>query len=281
MGWKLNEYPTWEEMVQKKYLYGGGSSSVPDEKKETGNQAVTAPTFDYTKFADTAYGKSLLDQKNAAEKAVIDYRHNKQPFTYDINADELYQQYADLYANQGELAMKDTMAQAASLTGGYGNSYAQTAGQQVYQQYMDLLNSVGLDLEEKAYNRHQQEWRDGLDVLVDQRNHANTDYYKQLDAYLTEQQTANGLLQQNYANALTERQYNDAKNAANQIKPFTGASYADARAYLANLGVSADGLLTSSAWQTKKDNGEGAAANYATYEEYLYDYIDYILSQNE
>ena len=55
---------------------------------------------------------------------------NRPKFQYDVNADALYQQVAQNYMQQGQQAMMDTMGQAAALTGGYGNSYAQTAGQQ-------------------------------------------------------------------------------------------------------------------------------------------------------
>jgi hypothetical protein len=40
----------------------------------------------------------------------------------------------------GLTAMQDTMGQASALTGGYGNSYAQTVGQQQYQGYLQQLN---------------------------------------------------------------------------------------------------------------------------------------------
>ena len=41
----------------------------------------------------------------------------------------------------GRLAMMDSMGRAAALTGGYGSSYAQSAGQQAYQKQMDSLYS--------------------------------------------------------------------------------------------------------------------------------------------
>ena len=55
---------------------------------------------------------------------------NGEKFSYDVNGDALYQQYKDQFINQGQLAMQDAMGQAAAMTGGYGNSYAQSVGQQ-------------------------------------------------------------------------------------------------------------------------------------------------------
>ena len=65
---------------------------------------------------------------------------NREKFSYDLNGDALYQQYKNQYMTQGKQAMMDTMGVASSMTGGYGNSYAQTAGQQTYQGYLSGLN---------------------------------------------------------------------------------------------------------------------------------------------
>ena len=50
------------------------------------------------------------------------------------------------------MAMQDTMGDAAALTGGYGNSYAATAGQQAYQSYLQGLNDRIPGLRDFAYN---------------------------------------------------------------------------------------------------------------------------------
>ena len=57
---------------------------------------------------------------------------NREKFSYDLNGDALYQQYKDQYTNLGRLAMADTIGQASAMTGGYGNSYAATAGNQAF-----------------------------------------------------------------------------------------------------------------------------------------------------
>ena len=43
---------------------------------------------------------------------------NPQKFSYDPNVDPLYKQAAERYQQQGQLAMRDTMGQAAALSGG-------------------------------------------------------------------------------------------------------------------------------------------------------------------
>ena len=107
---------------------------------------------------------------------------NRDKFTYDVNGDALYQQYAQQYAQGGKLAMQDTMGQAAAMTGGYGNSYAQTVGQQTYQGYMQQLNDKVPELYDRALAQYNQEGQDMLNqysMLGDMRD---TEYGRYMDA---------------------------------------------------------------------------------------------------
>ena len=85
---------------------------------------------------------------------------NRKPFQYDINTDALYQQAAQQYIQQGQKAMMDTMGQAAALTGGYGNSYAQSVGQQTYQGYLQGLYEQMPQYAQLALDRYNQEGQD-------------------------------------------------------------------------------------------------------------------------
>lgn len=76
-------------------------------------------------------------------------------FRYDPSGDALYRSYRDQAVSGGARAMQDTMGQAAALTGGYGSSYAQSAGQQQYGQYLERLGQVMPELYEAAYRRYQ------------------------------------------------------------------------------------------------------------------------------
>lgn len=82
---------------------------------------------------------------------------NREKFSYDLNGDALYQQYKDRYVNQGRMAMMDTMGQAQAMTGGYGNSYAQSVGQQTYQNYLQGLNDKIPELYNLALSKYQME----------------------------------------------------------------------------------------------------------------------------
>ena len=93
-------------------------------------------------------------------KDTNDKINNREKFKYDLNADMLYQQYKDQYMRQGQIAMQDTMGQAAALTGGYGNSYAATVGNQAYQASLQNLNNIVPQLYQLALDKYNQEGQD-------------------------------------------------------------------------------------------------------------------------
>jgi len=78
----------------------------------------------------------------------------REPFQWDMNSDAMYEALKKQYISGGQMAMMDTMGQAATLTGGYGNSYAQGAGQQAYQQYLQGLNDQMPDLYQMALENY-------------------------------------------------------------------------------------------------------------------------------
>ena len=106
---------------------------------------------------------------------------NRGKFSYDLNGDALYQQYKDKYVTQGKMAMQDTMAQAAAMTGGYGNSYAATVGNQAYQASLQNLNDVVPELYQMAYNQYQQEGQDMLNKYSIYMDKENTEYGRYRD----------------------------------------------------------------------------------------------------
>lgn len=106
---------------------------------------------------------------------------NRKQFSYDANKDALYNQYKDMYTRNGQTAMQDTMGNAALLTGGYGNSYATTAGQQAYNSYMQQLNDKIPELEQRAYERYRDETNDLYNQNNLLTNLDSTDYSRYRD----------------------------------------------------------------------------------------------------
>ena len=151
------------------------------------NTPVTSPAeftygdFTYADFDPMANEQikqawDILQQNNASRPGAwtdpyldqymgyLDQYANRGPFSYDVNSDALYQQYKDQYIQQGRMAMMDTMGQAAAMTGGYGNSYAQSVGQQAYNQHLNQLNEIIPELYGMAYDRYVQEGQDMLNM---------------------------------------------------------------------------------------------------------------------
>ena len=110
------------------------------------------------------YGDFAYKNQDAYDRA-LDAITNRKKFTYDLNADAMYQQYKDNYMTQGKQAMMDTMGQASALTGGYGNSYAATVGNQTYQGYLTHLNDVAPELYKLALDKYNNEGNDLLNQL--------------------------------------------------------------------------------------------------------------------
>ena len=201
----------------------------------------TAPTYQNTKWSDTDQGKAAwntyqnyLNQYNnfgdfAFSKqgdldSVYGNIKNYGDFSYDVNSDALYQQYADQYTRLGKLAMQDTMGQAAAMTGGYGNSYATTAGNQAYQGYLQQLNDVVPELYQMAMNKwqmgkddlynqygmllseYEREYglhSDEYNKLLDSLGIARDDYYSGADMHYTEQGNYNDILNSQFNNNMS------------------------------------------------------------------------------
>ena len=126
-----------------------------------------------------AYSSQWLTQLDDVLGQIL----NRPSFSYDANTDPLYNQYRDSYVNHGRLAMMDTLGQAATLTGGYGNSYAEIAGQQIYQGYLQGLNDVIPELYQLAletYDRENQSLLDRYGAIADREA---LDYGRYTDNY--------------------------------------------------------------------------------------------------
>ena len=151
----------------------GNDDSTATTTTETPAAAQTeAPKFEYKPYkpSDTvAQAEALLKQQLAQKPGeytsawqtqlndTLNKILNREKFSYDLNGDALYQQYKDQYTTQGKLAMMDTMGQAAAMTGGYGNSYTQSVGQQAYQGYLQQLNDRIPELYQLALNQYNTE----------------------------------------------------------------------------------------------------------------------------
>ena len=102
-------------------------------------------------------------------------------FSYNADSDKLFGQYKDSYEKAGQKAMEDTVGNASLLTGGYANSYAVTAGQQAYNEYMQKLSDNIPELEQRAYERYRDDEDSAYRRLGTLMELENTDYGRYRD----------------------------------------------------------------------------------------------------
>ena len=162
----------------------------------------------YEESEEVKAARNALDTHNSSKPAyasswggqlndTLDKILNRKDFNYDINGDALYQQYKDKYIQQGKMAMQDTVGQASAMTGGYGNSWAATAGNQAYQAHLNNLNDVVPELYALAYDKYNQEGNDlrqQYALLADKEATDYGSYKDQLSAWNTDRTYLQGAL---------------------------------------------------------------------------------------
>ena len=200
-----------------------------------------------------AYDPSKNDayqRANDQATAIYDKIMNRGEFSYDVNKDKLYQQYRDLYAQMGRSAMEDTMGQAAALTGGYGSTYSQNAGQQAYNAYLQKLNEVVPELYNAAYNRYNQEGQNLMNLYSMARSNADSAYERDYNQWYNRLQLERGDEDTAYNRQQTEEQkklaqeemdYERKQNAWSRLSSLiTTTGYQPSNEELAAAGMSAN-----------------------------------------
>ena len=109
---------------------------------------IKQPTAAPADFTPGKYNSAYETALNNALNTVTNWR-------YDPMQDASYQALAKVYGKRGNIAAKNTLADAAALNGGYSTSYAVSAAQQARNQYNQELAALIPDLENTAYNRAQ------------------------------------------------------------------------------------------------------------------------------
>lgn len=165
-----------------------------------------------------AYLKTQLDKIQSGKtsytdqvKEMMSQIQNREKFSYDVDADPLFQQALASAMNSGKSAMEDTIGQASALTGGYGSTYATTAGNQAYNAFIeDAYNNLPqyYNMALEAYQMEGDEMYRQLGML----NEADaTEYNRTLNAYDATYQHRNQMYNEAYT------QFRDSKTDALNI----------------------------------------------------------------
>ena len=229
---------------------------------------------------------SWTDQLNSARNDYL----NRDPFEYDVDNDQLFQQALASAMNSGKTAMQDTIGQASALTGGYGSTYATTAGNQAYNQLIeDAYNNLPeyYQMAMEAYQMEGQEMLNRINIL-DAAD--NKEFSRWVDSYNLTSDYRNNLWNEgfnewttttsnaiNYGNfLLNENQTtsNNLKNAydiaANETNTLYTQEWNDWNRKIENV-WNVINYQNSDAWQTKNFNESVRQADREFYANYTSD----------
>ena len=118
----------------------------------TGSEEVAAAAAALAKAEAASPGK-YRSQYSDEIKGLTERILSGEKFSYDFNADPVYNVYREQAETDRRRAVADAVSSAALLTGGYGNSYGVTAAQEASAKTYENLRSIIPSLLEAAYNR--------------------------------------------------------------------------------------------------------------------------------
>ena len=193
------QQPAQKSSASSVFKYSG-SENLPAYMKSPQVTEYYNRVQDYENNMPDPYESKYTDMIDDILDSIV----NRPEFVYgteELNADPLYQMYADSYKRNAQLAMRDTMANATALSGGYGTSYAQSVGQQAYDATMAGLNDRALDFYDRAYGRYQDELQDLYNQMGVVTGLDATDYSRYRDEvsdYFTNRDYFNNRYNQEY-----------------------------------------------------------------------------------
>lgn len=279
---------SYVESIRSRYGYSGdsdGSKYIPlSTEQESGGGG-----FSYA--SAPSYTNKYQSQIDELTQQIL----NREAFSYDPETDETYQQYKKSYTKAGERAMQDTLGQVAARTGGLASSYAGSAAQQTYDNYMSALADKIPELKQLAYSMYQDEgntqranlemlvaleqgdyakyadllaqyntdrsfdYQAGRDAISDSRYEDETAYNREQDAW----QKANYTSEKEYDQALTKAQ---TLAAAGDFSGYKALGYSDAE--ISNLKTAYDraqaaAKLTKTSGDDNPDNTPSSENLYA------------------
>lgn len=243
----------------------GGNQAYQEALRRMQETEQTRPEY------QDSYSQQLKD--------LYDKIMGREKFRYDAANDPLYRQYRQMYVQQGRQAMADTMGQAAGLTGGYGSTYSQAAGQQQYDAYLQKLNEVVPELyaqARQAYNdegdRMLQQYQLTGDLRDDEYSRYQdqlSNWWKDLSYQADRADTEYSRGAENWWNAESagrqdrEFAYQQKKDAYSNLVTLIGATgYSPSQQELEAAGMSA---AEAAKWQEYYRQQQAAAAAAARY----------------
>lgn len=214
------------ERIRSNYGYSGdsdGSRYIPLEMGG-GGRGNGGGGFSYE--AAPTYTSRYQNQIDDLTRQIL----NREAFSYDPEKDPTYQQYKESYTRSGERAMQDTLGQVSARTGGLASSYAGSAAQQTYDNYMGALADKIPELKQLAYSMYQDEGntqRANLEMLVALEQGDYAKYADLLAQYNTDRSFDYGVHRDN----IGDERYNNEWNYSVGRDQIADKRYEDETAY--------------------------------------------------
>ena len=214
------------ERIRSNYGYSGdsdGSRYIPLEMGG-GGRGNGGGGFSYE--AAPTYTSRYQNQIDDLTRQIL----NREAFSYDPEKDPTYQQYKESYTRSGERAMQDTLGQVSARTGGLASSYAGSAAQQTYENYMGALADKIPELKQLAYSMYQDEGntqRANLEMLVALEQGDYAKYADLLAQYNTDRSFDYGVHRDN----IGDERYNNEWNYSVGRDQIADKRYEDETAY--------------------------------------------------
>lgn len=137
----VNKAQSDRDTASNKYAEHTNKDMISSGTLDAMNQSFTKPTA--VKKADAWLSNQLqIIQSGKTSysdqvRDMLDKIMNREKFSYDVDNDPLFQQALASAMKSGKQAMQDTIGQASALTGGYGSTYATSAGNQAFTAFIE------------------------------------------------------------------------------------------------------------------------------------------------
>lgn len=182
--------------------YNGIANSAPKYQDSTAtNQARSNADYYATKYKNAVNSGYQSEYTGKINDLANQYQNNK--FNWSAEGSSDYQAQKDYYQREGQRAQENMQGAYSANTGGYTNSYAQSAGQRAYAQAMDELAQKIPALRESAmqdWSRQQEQTLNQISMLkgfddtaYQQYRDKVSDYYDFMTYYENKYSTSKGL----------------------------------------------------------------------------------------
>lgn len=169
-----------QEPGHEKYAYDAYYAAARDyiDSRNSYNGYTGASSAQRTTSAASSYTDPYADRLESA----LERLEAREPFSYNPEDDPAYQAYRTAYRREGDRAAKNSLGDAAALTGGQASTAAVVAASQARDTYNSKLGDVVPQLYEMAWQMYQGEQNSLLSEIETLANLSASAYTQNLDS---------------------------------------------------------------------------------------------------